>query len=96
VTENRLNSEVHMRKTALTCALALVITGPALAQEWTEFKSVRDGFQILFVGQPRVTETTWKSQAGFILPSRVYSVERGRERYTVTVADYSNIEEMGK
>ena len=85
-----------MLKTALTCAFALVVAGPALAQEWTEFKSGRDGFQILFLGQPRVTETTWKSQAGFILPSRVYSVARGRERYSVTIADYSNIEEMGK
>ena len=85
-----------MRKTALTCALALVATGAVLAQDWTEYKSTRDGFQILFLGQPRVTETTWKSQAGFVLPSRVYSVERGRERYSVTIADYSNIEEMGK
>jgi hypothetical protein len=85
-----------MRKSALACALALVVTAPAIAQDWTEYQSVRDGFQVLFIGQPRVTETTWKSQAGFILPSRVYSVERGRERYSVTIADYSNIEEMGK
>jgi hypothetical protein len=85
-----------MRKTALACALAFVVAAPALAQDWTEYQGVRDGFQVLFIGQPRVTETTWKSQAGFMLPSRVYSVERGHERYSVTVADYSNIEEMGK
>jgi hypothetical protein len=85
-----------MRKTALACVLALVVAAPALAQDWTEYKSVRDGFEVNFPGQPRVTETTWKSQAGFNLPSRVYSVERGRERYSVTIADYSNIEQMGK
>jgi hypothetical protein len=85
-----------MRKTAITCVLAVLVTGPALAQEWTEYRSVRDGFQALFLGQPRVMETTWKSQAGFNLPARVYSVERGRERYSVTVADYSGIEELGK
>ena len=85
-----------MRKTALACVLALVVTAPALAQDWTEYKSVRDGFEVLFLGQPRVTETTWKSKAGFNLPSRVYSVERGRERYSVTIADYSDIEQMGK
>lgn len=62
-----------MRKTAITCALALLVARPALAQEWTEYRSVRDGFQALFLGQPRVTETTWKSQAGFNLPARVYS-----------------------
>src|SRR5262249_51855212 len=89
-------SEVRMRKTTLACVLALVVTAPALAQDWTEYKSVRDGFEVNFLGQPRVTETTWKSKAGFNLPSRIYSVERGRERYSVTIADYSNIEQMGK
>jgi len=85
-----------MRKTALACVLALVVTAPALAQDWTEYKSVRDQFEVNFPGQPRVTETTWKSPAGFTTPSRVYSVERGRERYSVTIADYSDIEQMGK
>ena len=53
-----------MRKHALVCALALVAAAPALAQDWTEYKSVRDGFQVLFLGQPRVTAAVWKSQAG--------------------------------
>src|SRR2546426_2757945 len=85
-----------MRKTAITCVLALLVTRPVFAQEWTEYKSVGDGFQAQFPGQPRVVETTWKSQAGFSLPARVYSAERGRERYSVTVADYSGIEALGK
>src|SRR5260370_31572323 len=88
--------EVYMRKTAITCVLAVLFTRPALAQEWTEYKSVQDGFQALFVGQPRVVETTWKSQAGFKLPARVYSIERVRERYSVTVADYSGIQAFWK
>jgi len=85
-----------MRKTVITCVLVLLFTRLALAQEWTEHKSVRDGFQALFPGQPRVVETTWKSQAGFNLPARAYSAEKGRERYSVTVADYSGIEALGK
>jgi len=88
--------EVYMRKTGITCVLAVLVTRPALAQEWTEYKSVRDGFQALFLGQPRVVETTWKSQAGFNLPARVHSVERAHERYSVTVADYTGIEALGK
>ena len=32
-----------MRKTAITCAVALLVATPALAQEWTEYKSARDG-----------------------------------------------------
>ncbi len=88
-----------MRKTAITCVTfvwALLFMRPALAQEWTEYKSVRDGFQALFPSQPRVVETTWKSQAGFNLPARVSSLDRGREHYSVTVADYSGIEALGK
>ena len=85
-----------MRKIASACVFALLVSRPALAQEWTEYKAVRDGFQALFLGQPRVTETTWKSQAGFNLPARVYAVERGGDRYSVTVADYSGIEALGK
>lgn len=85
-----------MRTTAIACALAFLVAQPAPAQEWTEHKSTRDGFQALFPGQPRVMETTWKSQAGFSLPARVYAVERGRERFSVTVADYSGIEALGK
>jgi hypothetical protein len=85
-----------MRTTTLACLFALLAVTPALAQEWTMHQSPRDGFQVLFPGQPRVTDTIWKSQAGFDLPARVYSVERGPERYAVTVADYSNIEALGK
>ena len=85
-----------MGKSAIICVLALLVTRPVFAQEWTEYKSVRDGFQAQFPGQPRVVETTWKSQAGFSLPARVYSAERGRERYSVTIADYSGIEALGK
>ena len=85
-----------MRKSAITCALVLLVTRLGLAQEWTEYRRVQDGFEALFPGQPRVTETTWKSQAGFNLPARVYSVERGHERYSVTVADYTGIEQLGK
>jgi hypothetical protein len=88
--------EVYMHKTAITCVLAVLAARPVLAQEWTEYKSVRDGFQALLLGTPRVVETTWKSQAGFNLPERVYSVERTGERYSVTVADYSGIEALGK
>jgi hypothetical protein len=84
-----------MRRTAVIWALALSTTVPATAQEWTEYQNVRDGFHALFPGQPRVMETTWTSQTGFTLPARVYSVARGRERYAMTVADYTGVEQLG-
>jgi hypothetical protein len=88
-----------MRVRALFAAIILSQTLPAAAQsgsgEWTEYKSMQDRFSVLFPAPPKVEETTWKSEMGFMLPARVYSVERGRERYAVTVVDYRDIEKQG-
>jgi hypothetical protein len=76
-------------------AVIAAISVGAEAQEWADYVTVKDGFKVMFPGQPQVTETTWTSQQNFVLPSRVYSVDKGREHYSVTVADYSGIEQMG-
>ena len=85
-----------MRFIALILAI-VVLSSPraASAQEWTDFTSKEGGFTVNFPGQPRMTETTFKSEYGYMLPTRVYSAERGPERYSVTVVDYSGIERMG-
>ena len=84
-----------MRRAVLVLSLVVFGSGSAIAQEWTEYRNPRDGFKALYPGQPAVTETTWTAQTGFILPERVYAVERGRERYSVRVIDYSNVEQLG-
>jgi hypothetical protein len=84
-----------MRTTVFAFALILSIAGTAAAQEWDLYVSARDGFKVDFPGQPKVTETTWKSQLDYMLPARVYSADRGRERYSLTVVDYSGIEQQG-
>lgn len=86
-----------MRTTVLvTAACVLALTGVALGQDdWTEFVSRDDGFKITFPGTPKVQEITWTSQMGYPLPARVFTVDRGRERYSVTVADYRGIEKLG-
>ena len=84
-----------MRTTALMFSLVLLGSASAIAQEWTEYRNPRDGFKALYPGQPTMTETTWKAQTGFILPERVYTVERGRERYSVRVIDYTSVPQMG-
>jgi len=63
--------------------------------EWTEYQNVQDGFKVVFPGQPKITETTWASEYGYKLPARTYTAERGRERYSVMVVDYSPIEQQG-
>jgi hypothetical protein len=83
------------RALALFFTVLLFAAMPATAQEWTEYENVQDGFRVLFPGQPKVTETTWKSEFGYPLPARVYTADRGNERYSVTVVDYNPIEEQG-
>jgi hypothetical protein len=84
-----------MRTTATVFALLLSMPGLVVAQGWEEYVSRQDGFSINFPGQPRVTETTWRTQLNYTLPARVYNAERGQERYSVTVVDYSSLEQQG-
>ena len=83
-----------MRLTLSVIAL-LMMAVPAAGQEWDLYTNVQDGFQVNFPGKPKVTETTWTSQLNYTLPARIYSAERGRERYSLTVVDYSSIEQQG-
>lgn len=78
----------------MSSALVLAMSGTSFAQEWTEFSSREDRFSITFPGQPKVTETTWMSQFGAILPARIYSGTQGSGRYLVTVVDYNPIERL--
>jgi hypothetical protein len=84
-----------MRTPSFVLALVLLMSGSAAAQEWDLYTNIPDGFKINFPGQPKVTETTWISQLEYKLPARVYSAEKGDERFSVTVVDYSGIEQMG-
>jgi len=84
-----------MRVTAFVFVLMLAVSGSAAAQEWDQYTSLQDGFKLLFPGQPSISQSTWKSQMDYTLPARVYSVERGRERYSMTVVDYTGMEKMG-
>ncbi len=78
----------------MSSALVLAMSGTSFAQEWTEFSSRDDRFTISFPGQPTVTETTWTSQYGAILPARIYSGTEGSGRYSVTVVDYNPVERL--
>jgi hypothetical protein len=84
-----------MRMTASFVALVLMMSGSAAGQEWEPYTNIPDGFMINFPGAPKVTETTWTSQLDFVLPAKIYSADKGTEHYSVTVVDYSGIEQMG-
>ena len=84
-----------MRTTAIVLAALLSTSVLAAAQEADEYVNTKDGFKIYFPAQPAVKDVTWISQQDFKLPGRVYSVDKGKEHYSVTVVDYGGIEQMG-
>src|SRR4029077_1244367 len=84
-----------MRTTTLFVAALLALSGVAAAQEWADYVNTKDGFKITFPGQPTVGTTTWTSEHGYTLPGRVYSLDKGKEHYSVTVVDYTGIEQLG-
>jgi hypothetical protein len=78
----------------VSAALVLSVSGPSFAQEWVEFASREERFTCIFPTQPTVTETTWSSEYGAVLPARVYGATQGESRYSVTVVDYNPIERL--
>src|SRR5438045_1879749 len=79
-----------MRLTPLISAtLAIAVASPLFAQEWIEFAGREDRFTCNFPIQPKVTETTYRSQHEADLPARIYSASQGQSRYSVTVIDYT-------
>ena len=84
---------MHLRR-LIPAAFMLCISGPAPAQGWIEFPSEQDLFGVNFPGEPKVEETTWASQFEATFPARVYSVEKGQSRFSVTVVDYRDAERI--
>lgn len=62
--------------------------------EWEEIVSQEERFTAVFPGKPVIHETAWMSQFGAVLPARVYSVTKGRSRYSATVVNYNPVERL--
>jgi hypothetical protein len=78
----------------ISAALVLALCPAALAQEWEEFLSPEERFTCNFPGKPVITETTWTSQFGAVLPARVYSGTSGAGKFSITVVDYNPIRRL--
>jgi hypothetical protein len=77
-------------------ALILSIATPVFAQDdWDNFVSVGDGFEVNLPGKPEITNIIWTTQFRYTLPGHVYTASHGQERYTVTVVDYTDVERQG-
>ena len=78
----------------VSAAFALLVSGPSFAQEWVEYVSRADLFTVNFPREPGVRDITYPTEYGIILPGRVHSVENGPNRYSVTVIEYANVQEI--
>ena len=80
--------------TVFVPALMLALASNAVAQDWDEFFSKEERFSVNFPGTPSMTETTWTSQFGAILPARVYTGASGSGKFSITVVDYNPIQRL--
>lgn len=60
------------------------------AQEWRDYMSTEDGFRVRVPGEFAVTETTWDSEYGAVMPARIFLYEDGSSSYKITVVDYTD------
>ena len=77
-----------------SAAFVLLVSGPSFAQEWIDYVSEADLFTVNFPSEPVVRDTTYSTEYGITLPGRVYSIDAGRSRYSVTVIDYTQVQEI--
>lgn len=85
----------------IAAAFVLLQAAPGFAQapaapkpqsgggEWIDYENREDRFAVNFPGQPTIRETTYQQQRGKPLPARVYTVQDGPRRYSVTVVNYA-------
>ena len=80
-----------MRSTRLITVLAAVLlaSAPAFAQGWFMFEDKAERFTVNFPQQPVVTETSYLSENGKLLPAKLYRASAGRTNYLVTVVNYT-------
>jgi hypothetical protein len=75
---------------AAIAIVVLIASSLALAQGWIDYENREDGFSVNFPAQPKVESIDWPGEYGPTFPARVYTVEAGGARYSVTVIDYTN------
>ena len=84
-----------MRFHPLTIVSAvLLMSASAAAQDWVDYTSRQDRFTVNFPATPTIREFTYTSWRDAKLPARAYTVERGAERYSITVVDYTVAERV--
>ena len=78
----------------IAVALSVFVPQPSFAQDWIEYLNKTDYFSVNFPGEPKIREISYRTEYSITLPARVYNVEDGPSRYSVTVVDYTGAEKL--
>ena len=71
--------------------LVAVSVTSAHAQDWIEFQDKAERFGVNLPGKPEVTNITYATWRGAMLPAKVYTVKVGPRSYSVTVVNYASL-----
>jgi hypothetical protein len=89
-----LGGSVIRLKRLIPLVIILYLSQPVFAQGWMAYVSSEDRFSVNLPGVPEVRDITYPSEYGAVFPGRVYSLENGPSRYSVTVIDYRDAERI--
>jgi hypothetical protein len=78
-----------MRLIAIILA-AIVASGPAAAQSWTEYSYPEDSITVSFPAPPNVETTTQRGPDGRSVTARVYSIQQDHAAFKVSIIDLSD------
>ncbi len=88
-------SDEILLMTFVAAALFFVLDeGSAQIQESSQYLAVEDGFSADFPAAPTIHESTYTTELGVVLPARVYLAEDDFAKYSVTVVDWRDTEEL--
>jgi len=76
---------------AVVTALALFLTGAALADDWKEYENQDYSFAIHFPVDPTVETATYQAADGRSFPAHVFSAKQETRTFTVTVVEMKKL-----
>ena len=71
--------------------LILFFSVPSFAQEWIEYKNSVDSFAVTLPREPAIKDTKFTTEYGHVLPGHLYTIDDGKNHYSVSVIDFTNL-----
>ena len=75
-------------------AMSLWFSSASLAQGWIEYSDPSEYFGVNFPTEPEIETFTFDSDFNAVYPGRRYTVEVGESRYSISVVDFTNAQQI--